>query len=54
MMKNFYYGSLRKLIVGIDSECPSCMNSELESMPLSLNEIYIFDHDEFQGVSVSE
>ena len=34
------------------NECPSCMNFELESMPISLNEIYTFDHDPWRGVSL--
>jgi len=34
------------------NECPSCMKSELESMSISLNEIYTFDHDPRQGVSL--
>jgi len=32
------------------SECPACMDSELESMPISLNERYTFDHDPQQGL----
>ena len=34
------------------SECPACMNSELESMPIGLNEKYTFDYDPSQGVSL--
>ena len=34
------------------SECPSCTNPELETMPISLNEVYTFDHDSRQGVSL--
>ena len=34
------------------NSCPSCMNPELESMPISLDDIYTFDHDPRQGVSL--
>jgi hypothetical protein len=34
------------------NKCPSCMDSGLESMPISLNEIYTFDFDPRQGVSL--
>ena len=34
------------------NECPACMNSELESMPISFDETYTFDHDPRQGVSL--
>lgn len=32
--------------------CPSCMNFELESMPISLDEKYTFNYDPLQGVSL--
>ena len=32
--------------------CPSCMNSELESMPISFDEKYTFDHDSRKGVTL--
>jgi hypothetical protein len=34
------------------NQCPSCMNSDLESMPISANEIYTFDYDPWQGVTL--
>ena len=32
--------------------CPSCMNSELESMPLSFDETYKFNYDARSGVTL--
>ena len=32
--------------------CPSCMNSELEFMPISSDERYIFDYDTRHGVTL--
>lgn len=32
--------------------CPSCMNSELESIPIGLDETYTFHYDPLQGVSL--
>jgi len=32
--------------------CPSCMDSGLESMPMSLNEQYTFNHNPSQGVTL--
>ena len=32
--------------------CPSCINSELESMPVSIDEIYMFDYDPSHGVAL--
>ncbi len=34
------------------STCPSCMNSVLESMPLSFDEKYTFDYDPRQGATL--
>jgi hypothetical protein len=34
------------------NEGPSCMNSELESVPISFNEKYTFNYDPLQGVSL--
>ena len=32
--------------------CPACKDSVLESMPISVNERYTFDHDPLQGVKL--
>jgi hypothetical protein len=32
--------------------CPSCMNSELESMPISFDETYKFDYNASHGVTL--
>jgi len=32
--------------------CPSCMKAELESIPISLREIYKFDYDASRGVTL--
>ncbi|MGA9151313.1 MAG: hypothetical protein WBZ36_12110 [Candidatus Nitrosopolaris sp.] len=32
--------------------CPSCMKTELESMPISLDETYKFDYDANRGVTL--
>jgi hypothetical protein len=32
--------------------CPTCMNFDLESMPLSFDETYTFGYDPLQGVSL--
>ena len=32
--------------------CPTCMNSELELMPISINEIYTFDYDPSKGITL--
>jgi len=32
--------------------CPSCMKAELESIPVSLHEIYKFDYDASRGVTL--
>src|SRR5215472_1414154 len=32
--------------------CPSCMKTELESMPISLDETYKFDYDTNRGVNL--
>ena len=34
------------------NECPSCINSELESIPIGLDETYTFHYDPLQGVSL--
>ena len=34
------------------NSCPECMNSELESMPISFDETYTFDYEPLQGVSL--
>ena len=34
------------------NECPCCTNQEFETIPISLNEVYTFDHDSRQGVSL--
>lgn len=34
------------------NSCPSCMNSELESIPIRFDETYTFDYDPLQGVSL--
>ncbi len=34
------------------NECPSCMDSDLESMPISANEIYTFDYEPWHGVTL--
>ena len=34
------------------NSCPSCMNSELDSMPISFDEKYTFDHDSLKGVTL--
>jgi len=36
----------------IFDSCPTCMDSKLESMPISLNEIYTFDYDPLKGVTL--
>ncbi|MGC1927636.1 MAG: hypothetical protein WA667_01565 [Candidatus Nitrosopolaris sp.] len=33
--------------------CPSCMNSELESMPISFDETYKFDYNASRGVTLA-
>jgi hypothetical protein len=37
---------------GLPSACPSCNSQNLESMPLSLDEIYKFDYDQDRGVTL--
>lgn len=32
--------------------CPSCMNSELDSMPISFDETYKFNYDERRGITL--
>jgi hypothetical protein len=32
--------------------CPSCMNSELDSMPLSFDETYTFSYDVRSGITM--
>ena len=32
--------------------CPSCMKTELESIPISLDETYKFDYDANRGVTL--
>ena len=44
---SFLYSKYRSL-----NKCPSCMNPELESMPISLNELYTFDYDPWHGVTL--
>jgi hypothetical protein len=48
----FWCASLLNTRYRFFNECPSCMNSELESMPISFDETYTFDYNPSQGVSL--
>jgi len=41
----FWCASLLSNMHNFVNACPSCIDSELESMPLSTSEIYTFDYD---------
>jgi len=37
---------------GAIDACPSCMNTELDSMPLSFDETYKFNYDAKSGITL--
>jgi hypothetical protein len=41
---------VHRFLTRILNNCTSCINTELESMSISFDEIYTFDHDPLQGV----
>jgi hypothetical protein len=43
-----YFSNYRKVV----SKCPTCSSNCLESMPISHNEVYTFNHDPKRGVTL--
>jgi hypothetical protein len=43
-----YFNNYRKVV----SNCPTCDNEKVESMPISHDEIYTFNHDSKRGVTL--
>ena len=37
----------------IINECPSCKSNQIESMPISQNEVYNFSYDPIRGVTLA-
>jgi hypothetical protein len=37
----------------IINECPSCKSNQIESMPISQNEVYDFSYDPIRGVTLA-
>ena len=43
-----YFNNYRKVV----SRCPTCGNDNVESMPISHDEVYTFNHDPKRGVTL--
>ena len=48
----FWCASFLNNMHGAIDACPSCMNTELDSMPLSFDETYKFNYDAKSGITL--
>ena len=48
----FWCASFFNVYREVVSKCPSCNSSGVESMPISHDEVYTFNHDPKRGVSL--